>query len=58
MEALLRQAFELRAKGFRLAVRPDQLELLNWYTRLGFVHEATAANPQTLVLCKKLEVTS
>lgn len=63
MEALLRQAFELRVKELRLAVRHDQPKLLKWYTQFGFTYDPSlrysTPNPQTpppFVMSKKLEV--
>ena len=65
MEALLRQAFELRARELRLAVRHDQPKLLKWYTQFGFTYDPnlrySMPNPQTpppFVMSKKLEVQS
>ncbi|GIW28867.1 MAG: hypothetical protein KatS3mg070_2230 [Meiothermus sp.] len=65
MEALLRQAFELRARELRLAVRHDQPKLLKWYTQFGFTYDPSlrysTPNPQTpppFVMSKKLEVQS
>lgn len=65
MEALLRQAFELRARELRLAVRHDQPKLLKWYTQFGFTYDPSlrysTPNPQTpppFVMSRKLEVLS
>lgn len=65
MEALLRQAFGLRARELRLAVRHDQPKLLKWYTQFGFTYDPSlrysTPNPQTpppFVMSKKLEVQS
>ena len=59
MEALLRQAFELRARELRLAVRHDQPKLLKWYTQFGFTYDPSlrysTPNPH-FVMTKKLEV--
>lgn len=61
MEALLRQAFELRARELRLAVRHDQPKLLKWYTQFGFTYDPSlrysTPNPP-FVMTKKLEVPS
>jgi predicted N-acetyltransferase YhbS len=65
MEAVFRQAFELRARELRLAVRHDQPKLLKWYTQFGFSYDPSlrysTPNPKTpapFVMSKKLEVLS
>lgn len=65
MDALLRQAFEVRARELRLAVRHDQPKLLKWYTQFGFSYDPSlrysTPNPKTpapFVMSKKLEVCS
>ncbi len=62
MEAVGRQAFEVRARELRLAVRYDQPQLLRWYTQFGFSYEPSlrysTPNPETpppFVMSKKLE---
>ena len=63
MEALLKKADQVLAKEIRLAVRPDQPKLLEFYTQFGFAHdpnlEYSSPNPETappFVMVKKLEV--
>jgi predicted N-acetyltransferase YhbS len=65
MEALARQAFEVRARELRLAVRHDQPKLLKWYTQFGFFYDPSlrysTPNPSTpppFVMRKELEVRS
>ncbi|MCX7602011.1 MAG: GNAT family N-acetyltransferase [Meiothermus sp.] len=65
MEAVGRQAFEVRARELRLAVRYDQPRLLEWYTQFGFVHDPSlrysSPNPSTpppFVMRRALEVRS
>lgn len=65
MEAVGRQAFEVRARELRLAVRHDQPKLLKWYTQFGFTYEPglrySTPNPNTpppFVMVRKLEVLS
>ncbi|MCX7782358.1 MAG: GNAT family N-acetyltransferase, partial [Meiothermus sp.] len=65
MEAGGRQAFEVRARGLRLAGRYDQPRLLEWYAQFGFVHDPSlrysSPNPLTpppFVMKRPLEVRS
>ncbi|WP_299432894.1 GNAT family N-acetyltransferase [uncultured Meiothermus sp.] len=65
MDAVARQALEVRARELRLAVRHDQPKLLKWYSQFGFAYDPSlqysSANPNTpppFVMSKKLEVLS